>query len=67
MQNLAETINNLPADLQEKVFDYIEELKRSRKKKKKKLSLKWAGGLREYKDKYTSVELQKKSLDWWSD
>jgi ABC-type phosphate/phosphonate transport system substrate-binding protein len=67
MQNLAETINNLPTDLQEKVFDYIEELEKSRKKKKKKLSLKWAGGLREYKDKFTSVELQKKSLDWWSD
>ena len=26
----------------------------------------WAGGLKEYKDKFTSVELQKKSLNWWT-
>ena len=66
MQSLAESINSLPTDLQEKVYAYIEKLKKNRKKKKRKLSMKWAGGLREYKDKFTSVELQKKSLDWWT-
>lgn len=66
MQSLSESINSLPDDLQKKVFAYIEELKKSRRKKKRKLSMKWAGGLREYKDKFTSVELQKKSLDWWT-
>lgn len=64
MQTLSESINNLPAELQQKVFDYIEELKKE-KKTKKKLNLKWAGGLREYKNRFTSVELQKKSLEWW--
>ncbi|MCK4765436.1 MAG: DUF2281 domain-containing protein [Candidatus Aminicenantes bacterium] len=66
MQNLSQRINSLPAGLQQKVFAYIEELKKEKKNKKKKLSLKWAGGLTEYKDKFTSVELQKKSLDWWT-
>ena len=65
MQSLSESINSLPADLQRKVFAYIEELKKSRKKEKRRLSMTWAGGLSEYKDKFTSVELQKKTLDWW--
>ncbi len=29
-----------------------------------KLNQKWAGALKEYRSKYTSIELQKKSLDW---
>jgi ABC-type phosphate/phosphonate transport system substrate-binding protein len=66
MQSLAESINSLPADLQKKVFEYIDELKKTRKKKKRKLSMKWVGGVREYKDKFTSVELQKKSMEWWT-
>lgn len=66
MQDLAESINNLPLSLQKKVFSYIAELKKTGEKKKKKLSLKWAGGLKEYKDQFTSLELQKKSLEWWT-
>ena len=27
----------------------------------------WAGALKEYKEKYTSLELQKKALEWWGD
>ncbi len=27
----------------------------------------WAGALKEFRDQYTSIELQKKSLDWWTD
>lgn len=66
MQSLSESIDNLPADLQRKVFDYIDEITKHRKKKRKKLSLNWAGGLNEYKDQFTSLELQKKSLEWWT-
>ena len=29
-----------------------------------KLKQKWAGALKEYRSKYTSIVLQKKSLDW---
>lgn len=35
--------------------------------KQKKLRMDWAGGLREFRDKYTSLELQKKALEWWED
>ena len=66
MQSLAESINSLPLDLQKKVFAYIAQLKRKAiTTKKKKLSFKWAGGLKELKDQFTSLELQKKSLEWW--
>ena len=27
----------------------------------------WAGALKDYKDKYTSLELQKKALEWRGD
>lgn len=34
----------------------------SRRKKKPKLD--WIGGLKEYRDQYTALELQKEVLDW---
>lgn len=58
MQNLAESINSLPINLQSKVFSYIAELKKTGNKPKKRLTMKWAGGLKEYKDRFTSLELQ---------
>jgi hypothetical protein len=33
--------------------------------KRKKLRLDWADGLAEFKERYTSVQLQKESLNWW--
>jgi hypothetical protein len=53
MQILSNTINSLPAELQRKVFEYIEKLKRNKKNNKKN-----------NKKKFSSLELQKKSLDW---
>jgi len=34
------------------------------KKKEKFLKQDWGGGLKEYQNVYTSLELQKKSLEW---
>ena len=31
---------------------------------KKKPKLNWAGGLKEYRDQYTALELQKEALNW---
>ena len=31
---------------------------------KKEPKLDWIGGLKEYRDQYTALELQKKALDW---
>jgi hypothetical protein len=40
-------------------------MEKDAKPKRKKLRLTWAGGLREFRDKYTSLELQKASLECW--
>lgn len=64
--NIVEKFNQLPPDLQEKAIKYIDSLlaqKELRRKKKPKLD--WAGGLKEYRDQYTALELQKKAIDWW--
>jgi len=51
-------------EYQHEVIDFIDYLLEKRiKPKHKKLSLNWAGGLREFRDKYTSLELQKKLLN----
>jgi len=39
-------------------------LRKQNIRKEKKPKLNWIGGLREYRDKYTSLELQKKALEW---
>lgn len=68
MQTLKELIDQLPPELREEVKDFVEFLLRKHvKKSKKKLRLDWAGGLKEYRDRYTSIELQKKALEWWGD
>lgn len=64
---LNEKIIKLPIDAQKEINDFIEfvYLKYSTKKdKKKKFNFKWEGALSEYKEKYNSVELQKKSNEW---
>ena len=33
-------------------------------KRKKKPKLDWIDGLKEYRDQYTALELQKKALEW---
>jgi hypothetical protein len=68
MQKVKDLIEQLPPDLQQEVQDFIEFLiEKKTQRKQKKLRLNWAGALQNYKDAYTSVELQKKALDWWGD
>ena len=68
MESIEELMEKLPPDLQEEVRDFARFLVEKRAKpKRKKLRLTWAGGLREFRDQYTSLELQKKSLEWWGD
>lgn len=56
----------LPENLKKEVLDFIEFLLQKHKKKleKKKFKFKWEGGLSELKQKYSSVELQHKALEW---
>ena len=58
-------LNELPENLK-KVLDFIEFLLQKHKKKSEKRRFKfdWEGGLSELKQKYSSVELQHKALEW---
>ncbi len=65
---LKELIEQLPPDLEQEVRDFVEFLlERHGAKPKGELKLDWRGALRDLKDKYTSVELQHKVLEWWGD
>ncbi len=58
-------IRELPEPLKREVMDYIDFLlKKYGKKCAKKFKFDWEGGLSELREKYTSVELQHKVLEW---
>jgi len=68
MQTLKDLIDQLPPELQQEVQDFVEFLlERKVRKRGRKLRQDWAGALREYRDQYTSLELQKKALEWRGD
>lgn len=68
MKSLEELIKELPPQLQNEVREYAQYLVDTKVKPKRKyLRMDWAGGLREYRDQFTSLQLQKKSLEWWGD
>jgi hypothetical protein len=68
MKSLEEVIGELPPELQQEVRDFAEYLlDRRRCPKQRRLRLSWAGGLREFRDRFTSLELQRKALEWWGD
>lgn len=68
MQTLSELVEELPPELQQGLRDFAEFLLAKKvHKRQKKLRLTWAGALRDYRDQFTSVELQKKALEWWGD
>jgi hypothetical protein len=63
---IAELTKELPERLQEEVRDFARFLVEKRARPiRKKLRLDWAGGLKGLREKYTSVELQHKILDYW--
>ena len=65
MPDTIEILKELPFDLQQEVFDFARFLLERRVKKEPVfLSQDWAGGLEEFKSRYTSLELQKKALEW---
>jgi hypothetical protein len=68
MHDLEQLIHQLPADLHQQVADFIEFLLEKRRRKEgKPLRQDWAGALREYRDQYTAMELQKKVQEWRGD
>ena len=65
VKSLPEFVKALPPDIQVEVRDFAEFLLQKRRKKARKpLRQNWAGALRKYRNQYSSLELQKKSLEW---
>lgn len=68
IKRIEEKIKKLPPNLQKEVEDFVESLMEYPKRRARKpLELKWRGLLRDLRDKYTSVELQHRILEWWGD
>ena len=65
---LEELVKELPPYVQAEVRDFVEFLLAKRgRKPPRKLRQDWAGALSDYRHQYTSLELQKKALEWWGD
>ena len=61
-------IDELPPDRRAEVEDFVDFLRQKcQEPEGGRLSMKWAGALREYREKYTSLELEKKALEWRGD
>jgi len=68
IEEMVKMIKELPPELQREVGDFVQFLlERRARKSGRKLRQDWAGALREFRDQYTSLELQKKALEWWGD
>lgn len=65
IETLDRKLELLPPELQMEVADFVDFLLTKKvPAKKKKPMLGWIGGLKEYRDQYTALELQKKALEW---
>ena len=60
---LHEIVQELPSDIRAKYATWLVLAKRGRGKKRA-LRQDWAGALREYREQYTSLELQRQALAW---
>ncbi len=68
MKNLEELFKNLPPEIRQEVQDFAEFLFQTRvRPKRRRLLLNWAGALSEFRGQFTSLNLQKKALEWWGD
>ena len=69
MESIEELIRELPPELKREVEDFVYFLVEKREKQRSARGLRqdWAGALREYRENYTSLELQKKALEWRGD
>ena len=65
---LDQLLKELPPESQAQVRDLVESLiKKQQRKSNGHLRQSWAGALEDYREQFTSLELQKKSLDWRGD
>jgi len=65
---IEEIMQELPPELQHEVYDFARYLLDTKvKPNRKRLRLNWAGGLSDFRDQYTALELQQKALEWRGD
>ena len=68
MKSVDKMIKELPEEHQQEVIDFIEFLlARGPQTQRGKLRQDWAGALEAYREQYTSLELQRKALEWRGD
>jgi hypothetical protein len=68
LRPIEELVKELPPDSQAEVRDFVEFLLEKRRRKVAgTLRQNWAGALSDYREQYTSLELQRKALDWRGD
>jgi hypothetical protein len=68
MGKIEEIVRELPPELRQEVEDFAQFLLDKKvRHKQAKLRMTWAGGLREFRDQFTCLELQKKALEWRGD
>jgi hypothetical protein len=64
-KSLEELVRELPPEMVGEVRDFVEFLLSKQKRcADTPLRQDWAGALRDYREQYTSVELQHKALGW---
>ncbi len=68
MENIEEMVKKLPPELKREVEDFVNFLiEKKARKRGKKPRHDWAGALKDYRDQFTSLELQQKALEWRGD
>ena len=68
IKSLNQLLKELPPESQAEVRDFVESLiEKRRRQSNGHLRQDWAGALEAYREKFTSLELQKKALDWRGD
>ena len=64
--SLVDMVKTLPPDVENEVRSFVESLLSQRARRSHtKLKLQWRGALRDWRTRYTSVELQHQALEWW--
>ncbi len=68
MKTLQQLVDELPPELQKEARDFVESLvARSSRKDGEGLRQDWAGVLKDYRDKFTALGLQRKASEWRGD
>lgn len=69
MKDLEEKIRVLPLGLHLKIEEFVDSLlilEKQKTRQNTKLRQDWAGALKEYRQQYTSLELQQETVEYWT-